>query len=220
MIARVGVRNDLWGGWTWRRQASVGGAVVALALAALSLGAAPAFGFDEKCESAPAVGYPVSRDEVDATEACYDAFDIGQSTQLNGLRAFEQGCTSTPASDLSKLGAGLQKTSATGLTNVQKATKVKVKYFAGEQEQYAKRRQTVVAARLGNIGKRLRELNDAVVAVWTQFENVATALSDNDCGSVSTAIGKATEDWGTENSANSDLATAVNMLLGRGEQRP
>jgi hypothetical protein len=189
--------------------------VVGGLLAAVSLGSSTASALDQKCESAPAAAYPVSQAEVSATEGCFNAIDESQSTELNALSALAQSCPNAPASAMQGAGGGFQKSSTSGLKDAQATAKAKVRYFTGEKALYAKHGQTVVAARLGNIVSRLGVENTAVIAVWTDFANVATALSGDDCDSVATAADKAMTDWGNENSTNSDLAGALGQLVGR-----
>jgi hypothetical protein len=196
------------------------GAVLGATLCLLAISAGQSWASADSCTTAPTVHDPVSVEEVHATLSCYESFDVGLSSQVTAMSSVASACPNYSTSDMATLGSALRPIAVSSLERVQKTAKAKVAYFRGKKALYDRRGETVTGARLGNVATRVADANTAVVAVWTDFENVAAAMSSDDCEGLTTLSGTTTADWETENDADNGLAATIAILLGRSPAHP
>jgi hypothetical protein len=180
-----------------RRLATIGGASVIAAFAALSLSTSAAVAGAEQCESAPGASLSASaliNEMFDGTLDCFNGWSDGLGIQIQGLNAAQPGCASASASYESAQGGGIMMSAQAGLTDVQTTTKVKLKFFTAEQALFAKAKSLKKAKRkdvahwLGEIVTDLPTVDTDFVAVYTDLQNVSRDLSSDDCDSAQTDL--------------------------------
>jgi len=182
---------------------------VLCALGMLSLAASSALALDKHCEASPAGGRHLDPAELGATQACFDAFDTALESTISGIGIQQNLCSSLPATDLSLSGAGQLRSAQSGIQDLEKTAKAKVRYFNAEKKFF---RKGTVAGLLDGVVSELGNATTADIAVYTEIENISRAWSGDDCGSAQESLTKAMEARSNAFNVYFHLSIAVDKL--------